>query len=718
MSGTSWLLGGGYPWYSAEPADRATTASTRVVANDRLGLSLPTILDGPRGLRSPDGSLGQVVLPLGIAIDGDRVFVLSTKGDRVYRYDAVRGTLVPLPEVGAEGLEEDAPEAAYAEPRRFRAASNIVARDGLLYVADPESRRVQVFDGDTLALAWIHDQVGIPTDLAAGRRGVYVLDADGGRVHLCRPDGEADAIVVDAGDMRVDTYGMPVEEGGRAIQWDRIAIDRSECVYLRRKPPAPEAEKADATAAEPGPLDCGALTRGEPPVLDMFIPCVGKPATRPSAHFADPGEVRDRFPAPEAVMDGRNDMILPDRLLDPCGLRRRWDADVHGWAVADRFYVVDSRLRVVRVHLADGRLRHRFGPYDGGGVDVNADAPDSWAPVDMAVTGGCVLILDERHQTVYSHQTGADRLRRLFSAPPDLERVWRRIADDGAGCALLWDGADKAVDRVDLRGHVLGQVPERSVRRRFVREAPKQPADRSLPIRLTRDGAVPRGTKEPTRWPSAAFTLGGIWTSQWLDSDLHDCQWHVVELRVASLPPGSRIVVKTRTSNEEQSLAEVRATIGPALDALGSWRQAPPIAGVPQPDAREAGPRDVDVLVFSEPGRFIQLQVVVEGDGIQTPEIRSLRLRFPRESLLDYLPAIYSRPESQREFLDRFLAIMQATWTRIERAVDTFHRYLDPDSVPPDGMEFLATWLALRLEGTWTPEQNRRLLQVMPKLRK
>ena len=678
----------------------------RVVANDRLGLSLPTLPGGPWGLRSPEGSLGQLTLPLGVAIDGDRVFVLSEKGDRVYRYDDLRGTLGPLPEIGAEGLGEDASPSAHAEPRRFRGAANIVARDGLLYVADPAAQRVQVFDTTTLALAWIHDGLGHPADLAAGQRGVYVLDSLEGRVYRSQASSDALALVVDAGAMKVE--------------WDRIAVDRSERVYLRRKA-GQEPRAADAAPREADRMqaDCGQGERdAEPPVLDVFVPCAGMPATEPSEQFVDSAQVRDRFGTAEVHIDGRGDIILPDHLLDPCGLRRRWDAHMSGWAVADRLYVIDSRLRVVRVHLADGRLRHRFGPYDAKGVEAPADTSEGWSPVDLVSIGGCVFILDERHQVVYTHKTGADTLRRSFSAPADHSRVWRRIADDGSGCVLLWDGTGDTVDRLDLQGHVLGQVTERSVRRRFVRDASvQQPAGRQPAYRLTRNGNVPRLPADPPRWPTATFTRNGTWTSRWLDSELHNCQWHVIELRVKALPPGSRIVVRTRTSNEKQSDAEVRATIGPALATLGSWREVPAIAGVPQPDEQEAKPRDVDVLVPSGPGRFIQLQIELTSDGIRTPEVGSLRLRFPRESLLEYLPAIYSKPEDQREFLDRFLAIMQATWTRIEREVDTFYRFLDPDSVPPEGMGFLASWMALRLEGTWTPEQNRRLLQAMPKLR-
>jgi phage tail-like protein len=207
-----------------------------------------------------------------------------------------------------------------------------------------------------------------------------------------------------------------------------------------------------------------------------------------------------------------------------------------------------------------------------------------------------------------------------------------------------------------------------------------------------------------------------VWTSQWLDSDLYNCQWHVLELAVRTLPPGARIVVRTRTSNEAQSEAEVLASLG-TLPANGGWRETPALVGPAQPDAQEAAPQSIDVLVSNGPGQYLQLEIELTGSGLTTPIIESLRIRFPRESLLQYLPAIYSKPEDQREFLDRFLSIAQTTWTRIEQDIATFSRYLDPDTVPDDALPWLAGWLGLTLEGTWTAAQNRRLLRALTSLR-
>ena len=113
-----------------------------------------------------------------------------------------------------------------------------------------------------------------------------------------------------------------------------------------------------------------------------------------------------------------------------------------------------------------------------------------------------------------------------------------------------------------------------------------------------------------------AFAASGVWTSQWLDSEIYNCQWHVLELAIETLPPGGRLVVRTRTSNDAQSDDDVLASLG-TVGLLGSWRDTPALVGLPQPDAHEAGPRSVDVLVPSGPGQYLQLQVELAGSGIR-----------------------------------------------------------------------------------------------------
>lgn len=679
MSGTSVLLGGGYPWLTFDAAGVVGTPT--VVANAHRGLSLPSLADGPLGLLSADGSLGRLVLPRGVAIDRDAVFVLAADGSKVYRYDPLHQRLDALAHIGLQGLHGTPDASVIVEPRRFARAVAIAVLHGVLYVADPEARRVQVFDTGTLALLCLHADIDI-VDLAAGTQAVYLLDRHRGRVLAAMPGHDRLDVVVDV----AAACGGEVDEAARARHlqraegWDRIAVDCAGRICVRHR--------IDGTAG-----------------LDVFdlAPCV--PACGPVDYIVDAGAVRDRFEPPLVTMDAAGDLALPDRLRDPGGLRRRLPDNLPRWEVGDLLYVADPDRRELRVHQPDGRVRYRFGPLDADGMPCAADADDAWSPIEVVAVEGMALVLDERHQVVWRHRGDDASVQFAFAA--GVGQAWHRMAIDARGCLLLWRGGEDDVDRLTPQGRSLGRVALAAVRARFDRErSTRQPARDRQDVLLSRSGVRPGTARMSPTWPPARFERDGEWTSAWFDSENYDCAWHLVEIAFARLPPGSVVVVGTRTRNTDKTDAPV-----------GDWIDAPPFVAEPQPDPLAPAARAADLLVQSAEGRHLQLRIRLAGSGTDTPVIDHLRLRYPRESLLDYLPALYASPPEQRSFLDRYLSIMQTTWSGIESDVATFERYVDPASVPDDAMDWLAGWLDLPLEGGWTPEQNRRLLMAMPAAR-
>jgi phage tail-like protein len=117
-------------------------------------------------------------------------------------------------------------------------------------------------------------------------------------------------------------------------------------------------------------------------------------------------------------------------------------------------------------------------------------------------------------------------------------------------------------------------------------------------------------------------------------------------------------------------------------------------------------------------GRYLSLRITLSGDGFSTPAIESAKVHYPRESYLQYLPATYSADDEMRIFLERFLAVFQTEWDKVDRDIDEIERLFDPDAVPEGALlEHLASqWLALPLEGDWDGTQKRRLLSAVPKI--
>lgn len=70
------------------------------------------------------------------------------------------------------------------------------------------------------------------------------------------------------------------------------------------------------------------------------------------------------------------------------------------------------------------------------------------------------------------------------------------------------------------------------------------------------------------------------------------------------------------------------------------------------------------------------------------------------------LPAVYL----EDDFTQRFTAALDAVLAPVLATLDCFAGYLDPQLAPPDFVDWLAGWVALGLDESWSPEQRRELV--------
>jgi phage tail-like protein len=193
---------------------------------------------------------------------------------------------------------------------------------------------------------------------------------------------------------------------------------------------------------------------------------------------------------------------------------------------------------------------------------------------------------------------------------------------------------------------------------------------------------------------------GGAWVSQRLDSGLYRCQWDAVEVEFADLPPGTQAEFSTYTSETDEP-------------PEGAWAAGLTVAGLPR--APDADPRTAtDFLVDSPPGRYLWLRVRFRGDGFATPVVTGLAVRFPRRSYLEHLPAVFSEDDAGRRFLERFLAVFQAEWDRLEDNADAIAGLFDPRAAPVKLLDWLAGVFGVALPPAATPADKRRLLAALP----
>jgi phage tail-like protein len=417
-------------------------------------------------------------------------------------------------------------------------------------------------------------------------------------------------------------------------------------------------------------------------------------------------------------------------------------------AAGPNLYVADTGNR--RVQVFDGRslvLRHLWYQAD-------------WQPVDVAARNNLVYILDGQNGCVYTHRPGTDRLHCIVSEP-DAAGRWTRVVVDRDGriyllqpdvpALALYDPTGRYLETVQDAGAVRDHFPSpplvlvmtdeknghfclpATLQRLCDRHAPQPAAAPELPLAhcppWASDGLTfdRRGRPRPPL-DSTTLTLprlyqkNGVWISQALDSNLYNCQWHRVQIEVAALPPGSRIIVRTYTSQNPDALAgydevrdgDLRYDTGPD----GVWTTCHTISAPMQAPADPSpAPNWHDCLVQSREGQYLWLHLELKSDGYVTPAVSGIRLHYPRTSYLTNLPAVFSGDEESRWFLERYLAIAQTTWDGLEEKIEQISRYFDPHTVPEGPfLEYLAEWLALPLEGSWDWTQKRRLLAAAPAL--
>lgn len=223
---------------------------------------------------------------------------------------------------------------------------------------------------------------------------------------------------------------------------------------------------------------------------------------------------------------------------------------------------------------------------------------------------------------------------------------------------------------------------------------------------------------EPEEWPVPLYQSPREFRFTVLDSHLYRCQWHRIDVKVESLPPGTWFDVATASRDEE----EVPISIIPEEE----WDLAGKVNGeeLGADDVRTKDPRIESFLVNSPKARYLHVRLRLgdregvdeasPGGAYASPSICGMNILFPRRSYLEHLPSIFSADESSRRFLERFLYIFQMDWDLLEDKIDHMADHFDARTTPSEFLSYLAEWLGVKVEGKWDDDQKRRYLHAVP----
>jgi phage tail-like protein len=415
---------------------------------------------------------------------------------------------------------------------------------------------------------------------------------------------------------------------------------------------------------------------------------------------------------------------------------------------ANDLYLIDPGRRQVLVYSVHGlTLRHVWGPYrvtvDNGIADATPVKPErtvgdcgmvstfpqgSWEPTDIALD--C-----ENRAYVADYASGVVHIFDARGCPrgayTDLEKPIRLALDRDGNLYVVIEGKDE-VAVFDPDGKRLPPIPARgSVPGAFCPAAIAVDDAGNLHISdslrsevriLCRDEggtyvqrytySVPAAdlvfdsngnaiVASPAQKLVAAVPLKALYLtsgkllSEGLDSRIYKCVWHRILLR-ASIPAGCRVLVDTLTSEADKTLVEL-TTLPQERWARG------------QIDS-QVGDHEWDCLIASPPGRYLWMRLTLESDGDATPVVQQAQIVFPRQSALQYLPAVYSEGTASHDFLDQFLSIFDRFWDGIGDQLTEIAKLFEPGATPPEFLPWLASWLGLTLDRHWSLHKRRQLL--------
>lgn len=213
-----------------------------------------------------------------------------------------------------------------------------------------------------------------------------------------------------------------------------------------------------------------------------------------------------------------------------------------------------------------------------------------------------------------------------------------------------------------------------------------------------------------------AFEREGRYWSSAIDARIEACQWHRIELRGA-IPSGCSVEVLATTAEIELSPEE--------LDGLPptSWISVEPARSMRPAEKWSTTSCSWDALIPAQPGRYLWLQLVLRGEGRDSPCVSAAVVEYPRISFLRYLPGVFAVDPAGADFTDRFTAVFDRTLRTIESRLDRLALNFDPLSAPAetvpghqDFLTWIGGWIGISLARDWPEERRRRYLKDAARL--
>jgi phage tail-like protein len=207
-----------------------------------------------------------------------------------------------------------------------------------------------------------------------------------------------------------------------------------------------------------------------------------------------------------------------------------------------------------------------------------------------------------------------------------------------------------------------------------------------------------------------------------LQSPLNDNprRWLRVEA-LAGLPPGTTLEISYAATDDPNirdqanhiaadSSIPAAQRLSRLRNILGVWQSPMALQGSGAQGA--AGIEELVAPLFDVQQPYLWIRVrLIATPGATMPVLRELRVLYPGNTLMQYLPAIYQRQEAQAgDFLRVFVGVLESTTQSLDARIASLGTLIDPATAPVAWLDYVARWLGLPWDDGLETSQKRALL--------
>ena len=393
------------------------------------------------------------------------------------------------------------------------------------------------------------------------------------------------------------------------------------------------------------------------------------------------------------------------------------------------------------VNFVPGEVRGTAATYFPRGILLEDASPlNELDPIAIeGLPDGTVLILDRREDTGFSEVSRYRFSQRLgFPASTDVMKphieesrqdAFSLVAHDFAYVPKHTEDEQPISERLYVAGRGGNQAFAFSISRDEGHLSLIPLADLHLPMRLfSGKGLVASDASSVAvgmiwydmgeRWlplmaqPRPRYRTEATITTHIFDGHQPNCTWHRLLLD-ACIPPDCQVQIESRAADQKDDLRFLGWQIE-RLYQRGDGSEQPFAANpfrstqalldtgqtqVPSPKRDAAGAGTWELLFQQAKGQYLELRLLIQGQGQRTPRLRAMRVYYPRFSYLEhYLPATYRQDPDSASYLDRFLANLEGFYTTAEDKIAAVRLLFDVRGAPPDALDWLSGWFGAALD--------------------